>query len=53
MDNSLKESLHEILEVSSGYGGWYNPNTLEGNSAELVKIIDSIREIAKAAILRK
>ena len=50
-NNKLKEGMYDILDISSVYSGWYNPNTSQGNPKELAKLIDNIRDIAKRAIL--
>lgn len=49
-DKSIKDSMLEILDITSGYGGHYNPFNKDGSAEELAILIDNIRNIAKDAI---
>lgn len=52
INETLKTALYDIIDVTSGYNGCYNPNDESGSIKGMVELIDNVREIAKIAILK-
>lgn len=50
-NETLKNALYDIIDITSGYNGCYNPLDESGSIKGMAELIDNIRDIAKRAIL--